>query len=147
MNRINLIKYALRITAEYKENVTPHFDNLRRLRELIEDKITNFDLQRFNCSRDELVGACMQININSYLPTATIDMRLEPNYVYYRICQNCHTAANVASPDDHSIQRYLCAICGTCLVIDHPIHALTDFHEAVDELMEIQRINAGGAIF
>nr|AFS52020.1 DekiORF143 [Dendrolimus kikuchii nucleopolyhedrovirus] len=89
----------------------------------------------------------MQINVNHYLPTAVIDMSLEPNYVYYRVCRNCHVAANVASPDDHSVYRYLCAICGTCMVIDHPIHALTDFNEAVDELMEIQRINAGGAIF
>ena len=76
----SLLKYALRLTREYKENIIPHFDHLTRLRDLIDGMIKSEDVQRFNrTNRNDLISACMQINVRTYMPNATIDMRKQPN--------------------------------------------------------------------
>lgn len=99
----SLLKYALRLTREYKENIIPHFDHLTRLRDLIDGMIKSEDVQRFNrTNRNDLISACMQINVRTYMPNATIDMRKQPNCIYFRICQYCHLEADVPSPDDRS---------------------------------------------
>nr|AFN21250.1 hypothetical protein Bmnpvindiagp136 [Bombyx mori nucleopolyhedrovirus]WRK23393.1 hypothetical protein [Bombyx mori nucleopolyhedrovirus]WRK24083.1 hypothetical protein [Bombyx mori nucleopolyhedrovirus] len=142
---VSLLKYALRLTRECKENIIPHFDHLTRLRDLIDGMIKNEDVQRFNrINRNDLISACMQINVQTYMPNATIDMRKQPNCIYFRICQYCHLEADVPSPDDHSVYRYLCVACGTLLVIDHPLDVFGETEEGVNELFEVQRINAGG---
>lgn len=75
----SLLKYALRLTQDYKENIIPHFDHLTRLRNLIDGMIKSRDVQRFNrTNRNDLISACMQINVQTYMPNATIDMRKQP---------------------------------------------------------------------
>ncbi|AGA16160.1 hypothetical protein [Thysanoplusia orichalcea nucleopolyhedrovirus] len=142
-----LLKYALRLTREYKENIIPHFDNLTRMRNLIDGTVKSDDVSRFNCNdRDELISACVQINVQTYMPNAVIDMRKQPKCVYFRICQNCRLAADVPAPNDHSVLRYLCIGCGTCLVIDDPLDVFGETEEGVNELLQVQRINAGGEL-
>ncbi|USC25989.1 hypothetical protein [Palpita vitrealis nucleopolyhedrovirus] len=142
---VNLLKYALRITNDFKENIVPHFDHLTELRNLIDISIRNKDVKRFKFNdRNELISACMQINVQTYMPNVLIDIHKQRKYVYFRICQNCQLMANVAAPDDNSVSRYLCTNCGTCLVIDNPIEVFGETEEGVEELLDIQRINAGG---
>ncbi|AKR14234.1 hypothetical protein [Dasychira pudibunda nucleopolyhedrovirus] len=138
------VRFSLRLTQEFKENVVAHVDHLMRLRALIDGKVTSADVRRFGfLSRNALVSACMAVNVQAYAPDATIDMRHQPT-IYFRVCQNCHAVADVPAPDDHSIARYLCAECGAVLVIDHPLDVFGETEEGVNELLEVQRINAGG---
>ncbi|AGR57183.1 hypothetical protein [Choristoneura rosaceana nucleopolyhedrovirus] len=137
------VRFSLRLTQEYKENIVAHTDHLWRLRALIDGKIASADVRRYGfLHRDALVAACMAVNVQAYVPDGTI--RLQPKFIYYRVCQNCRAVADVPAPDDHSIARYLCAECGTLLVIDHPLHVFGETEEGVNELLEVQRINAGG---
>lgn len=143
-----LAAFAIAISEPHKENIVPRMDKLIRLRHFLDTKISDADAQRLHCNdRAHLIALCMLINVNTYAPGAVIDLRHEPDLVYYRVCQNCHTAADVHDPDDHSVRRYLCSECGSCLVIDHPLYALDDVNDAAEELMEIQRVNAGGDVF
>nr|UIX56270.1 HycuOrf-145 hypothetical protein [Hyphantria cunea nucleopolyhedrovirus]UIX56416.1 HycuOrf-145 hypothetical protein [Hyphantria cunea nucleopolyhedrovirus] len=139
------IKFSLRLTQEYKENIVAHIDHLARLRALIDGKVTSAHVHRFGfIDRNALVAACMAVNVQAYMPDGAIDMRVQPNVIYYRLCQNCHAMADVPVPDDHSVARYLCAECGAVLVIDHPLDVFGETEEGVNELFEVQRINAGG---
>ncbi|AHD25629.1 ac4 [Choristoneura murinana nucleopolyhedrovirus] len=137
------VRFSLRLTQEFKQNIVAHTDHLSRLRALIDGKVASTDVRRFGFpDRDALVAACMAVNVQAYVPDGTIS--LQPKLIYYRVCQNCNAAADVPAPDDHSIARYLCAECGTPLVIDHPLHVFGETEEGVNELLEVQRINAGG---
>ncbi|QDL57080.1 hypothetical protein QKQ66_gp149 [Dione juno nucleopolyhedrovirus] len=139
------VRFSLRLTQEFKENIVAHVDHLARLRALIDGKVDEQDARRFNFpNRNALVAACMAVNVQTYVPNGKIDMRHHPQVIYYRVCQNCHAVADVPAPDDHSVERYLCAECGAVLVIDHPLDVFGETEEGVDELLEVQRINAGG---
>ncbi|QBC76120.1 nesp141 [Neophasia sp. alphabaculovirus] len=143
MASARFIKFSLRVTQGFKENIVADITHLARLRALIDGKVTHTDVHRFGfLNRNALVEACMAVNVQVYVPDGTI--RLNPKTIYFRVCQNCHAVADVPAPDDHSIARYLCAACGMVLVIDHPLDVFGDTEEGVNELLEVQRINAGG---
>ncbi|BBD50602.1 hypothetical protein [Samia cynthia nucleopolyhedrovirus] len=109
------VRFSLRLTQGYKEDIVAHVHHLARLRALIDGKVTHA----------------------AHVP---------PKCIYYRVCQNCHAVADVPAFDDHSVARYLCAACGMVLVIDHPLDVFGDTEEGVNELLEVQRINAGGGV-
>lgn len=139
------LKFSLRITQGFKENIIAHVEQLARLRALIDHKVSAADVRRFGFDdRNALVSACMAVNVQAYVPDGTIDMRQQPKVIYFRECQHCHALADVPAPDDNSVARYLCAECGMVLVIDHPLHVFGETEEGVNELLEVQRINAGG---
>ncbi|AAP29799.1 unknown [Choristoneura fumiferana multiple nucleopolyhedrovirus] len=139
----NFVKFSLRLTRESKENIVAHIGHLSRVRELIDRNVTPADVRRFRFpDRDALLAACMVVNVQAYGADGTI--RLQPTLIYYRVCRNFRAVADVPAPDDHFIARYLWPECGTPLVIDHPLHVFGDTEEGVNELLEVQRINAGG---
>lgn len=147
MNRSNLINYSLKLTEKIKENIIPHIDKLILVRKLLNNKIKLNDVYSFGfVDRNELIGIAMNINMEVFLSNANIIHPKNPTYVYYRICQKCHNVADVPSPNDQSVKRYICDFCGACLVIDNPIQVLGQ-DEGIEELMNIQRINVGGELF
>jgi Viral proteins of unknown function len=146
MNPSALINYSLKLTEEMKENILPRIDKLLVLRMLINNKIRHDDVYRFGfADREELIGAVMKINVDTYLPDADLIHTKNPTYVYFRICQKCHNAADVPLSNDHSVRRYICDFCGMCLVIDDPVQTL-GHEEGIEELLNIQIINSGDQV-
>ncbi|ANF29776.1 ORF-128 [Catopsilia pomona nucleopolyhedrovirus] len=133
----DLIKYALQLTRRYKENITPHFDNLTYLHTLIDRKVKRVDVDRFNFNnRDQLVCVCMKINVDTYMPNAVINMRSQPQRVYCGICQKCYQRTQTPpSPDNPSVYSFLCGVCGACLMIKHPLNSDSN-DDSNEETME-----------
>ncbi|AWD33662.1 hypothetical protein [Antheraea proylei nucleopolyhedrovirus] len=145
MGGARFVRFSLRLTQGYKEDIVAHVYHLARLRALIDGKVTHADVRRFGfADRNALVSACMTVNVQAHVPDGMV--ALPPKCIYYRVCQNCHAVADVPAFDDHSVARYLCAACGMVLVIDHPLDVFGDTEEGVNELLEVQRINAGGGV-
>ncbi|AAK85570.1 hypothetical protein [Epiphyas postvittana nucleopolyhedrovirus] len=136
------LRFSTRLTEEYKENVVAQIDHLTNLRALINAKTTIANVRRFGfVDRNAFVAACMDVIVHTYA-SSDDKITLQPEQLYFRVCRFCNEIADVPDPDDHSITRYLCAACGTCLVVDNPLNVFTE--DGVQRFMEIQRINAGG---